>query len=191
MPVGVHMRERYSLPVAMDNDMNCGALGEYYFGGWRSEPRLMVMTVGTGIGMAVILNGKVLRLSAGTVGNPGHTIVAADGPVCTAGCIGCLESLASAGPISRRAEDFARSQRPTRLKEMLARKGCLNPEDVYYAAEDGDVCAQEVWQETGRWLGRGLATWVEIFGPEVVIVGEALPRRDTGFSHPLRRRCVG
>ncbi len=193
LPLVSLFQERYSLPVAMDNDMNCGALGEYYFGGGRSEPRLMVMTVGTGIGMAVMLDGKVLRLNAGTVGNPGHTIVAADGPVCTAGCIGCLESLASAGPISRRAEDFARSHRSTLLKEVLARNGCLNPKDVYHAAEAGDTCAQEIWQETGKWLGRGLATWVEIFGPEVVIVGGGVAQAGHWLLAPLEHemRRVG
>ncbi len=186
-PVVRRLREQFGLPVVMDNDMNCGALGEYYFGGGRGETRLMVVTVGTGIGMGVVLEGQVVRLNSGTVGNPGHTIVAPDGPVCVAGCRGCLESLASAGPIARRAEDMARSQRPTLLAELLDQKGALTPEDVYLAAEAQDQSAQEIWLDVGRWLGRGLATWVEIFGPEVVIVGGGIAQAGHWLVEPMER----
>jgi glucokinase len=186
-PLVQRIREHYGLPVVMDNDMNCAALGEYYFGGGRAEKRLMVVAVGTGIGMGIVLGGQVVRLNSGTVGNPGHTIVAPDGPVCVAGCRGCLESLASAGPIARLAEDMARSQRPTLLAELLAQKGALTPEDLYLAAEAQDQPAQEIWAEVGRWLGRALATWVEIFGPEVVIVGGGVAQAGHWLIEPMER----
>jgi glucokinase len=187
--------DRYQLPAVLDNDMNCGVLGEYHFGGGRGEERLMVMTVGTGVGMAVMIKGQVLRFHSGTVGNPGHIILDPNGPVCVAGCRGCLESLASAGPISRRAQDLARSarsQRPTLLAEMLAERGSLSPKDLYLAAEAGDTPAQELWQGIGHWLGRGLASWVEIFGPEVVIVGGGIAQAGHWLLEPIERemrRC--
>jgi predicted NBD/HSP70 family sugar kinase len=145
----------------------------------------MVMTVGTGIGMSVILNDEVFRLSAGTTGNPGHIILQADGPVCPAGCRGCLESLASAGPIARRAEDLARSQRSTSLAQTLARKGLLTAADLHEAAEAGDTAAQETWIEVGAWLGRGLASWVEIFTPDVVIVGGGVAQAGHWLIDPI------
>jgi glucokinase len=184
--------ERYKLPADLDNDMNCGVLGEYHFGGGRGEERLMVMTVGTGIGMAVMIKAQVLRFHGGTVGNPGHVILDPNGPVCVAGCRGCLESLASAGPISRRMEDLARAQRPSLLVKMLAEKGSLSPKDLYLAAEAGDKPSQELWQEIGHWLGRGLASWVEIFGPEVVIVGGGVAQAGHWLLDPIERemrRC--
>jgi glucokinase len=184
-PIRPHFMKRYDLPVVLDNDMNCGVLGEYFFGGGRGEKRLMVMTVGTGVGMAVILNGQVMRFHGGTVGNPGHLILDPNGPTCTAGCKGCLESLASAGPIGRRAEDMARSQRPTLLAKLLVEKGQLTPKDLYLAAEAGDIPAQEIWDEVGRWLGRGLASWVEIFGPEVVIVGGGVAQAGHWLIDPI------
>jgi len=187
IPVVQRFRDAFGYPVVMDNDMNCGALGEYFFGGGRGVGRLMVMTVGTGIGMGVILDGQVVRMSLGTTGNPGHTIVAPDGPVCVSGCRGCLESLASAGPISRLAEDLARSQRPTLLSEMLSRKGSLTPEDLFLAAQAGDLPAQEAWAEIGAWLGRGLATWVEIFAPETVIVGGGVAQAGGWLVEPVER----
>ena len=186
-PVVQRFRDTFGYPVVMDNDMNCGALGEYFFGGGRGANRLMVMTVGTGIGMGVILDGQVVRMSMGTTGNPGHTIVAPDGPVCVSGCRGCLESLASAGPISRLAEDLARSQRPTLLRDMLMKKGSLTPEDLYLAAEAGDLPAQQAWTEIGAWLGRGLATWVEIFVPEMVIVGGGVAQAGGWLVEPIER----
>jgi glucokinase len=186
-PISKHFQDRFGLPVVMDNDMNCGALGEYLFGGGSGVNRLMVMTVATGIGMAVIMDGVVFRQSAGTTGNPGHIILAADGPTCVAGCRGCLESLASAGPIARRAENLARSQRSQVLSAMLAEKGSLSPEDLYQAAEAGDLAAQEAWVETGNWLGRGLASWVEIFTPEVVIVGGGVAQAGHWLIEPIER----
>jgi glucokinase len=184
--------ERYQLPAVLDNDMNCGVLGEFHFGGGVGERRLMVMTVGTGVGMAMMIQGQVMRFHGGTVGNPGHIILDPNGPVCAAGCRGCLESLASAGPISRRAEDLARSQRPTLLAKMLAGKGSLSPKDLFLAAEAGDLLSQELWQEIGGWLGRGLASWVEIFGPQVVIVGGGVAQAGSWLLEPIERemrRC--
>lgn len=177
--------QRYHLPAVIDNDMNCGVLGEYYFGGGKSEKRLMVMTVGTGIGMAMMVDGRVLRIHEGTVGNPGHIILDPNGPICVAGCRGCLESLASARAIRRRAEDVALAQRETRLAETLRKKGHLDPTDVFDAAEAGDEAAQEIWKITGLWLGRGLASWVEIFGPEVVIVGGGIAQVGSWLLKPL------
>lgn len=186
-PLVDHFTSRFQYPVVMDNDMNAGVLGEYHFGGGQNVDRLMVMTVGTGIGMAVMLDGQVVRLSGGTVGNPGHVIVSPDGPVCVAGCRGCLESLASAGPIARRAEDTARAQRETMLAQIFAGKGSLTPEDVFLAAEAGDAAAQDIWEEVGRWLGRGLAGWVEIFAPQVVIVGGGVAKAGHWLIDPLER----
>jgi glucokinase len=184
-PIAAQLRSAFGLPVVLDNDMNCGVLGEYVFGGGQGVGRLMVMTVGTGIGMSVVLNDEVFRLSAGTTGNPGHIILDADGPICPAGCRGCLESLTSAGPIARRAEDLARSQRSTSLAQALAKKGSLTAEDLYEAAEAGDGVAQETWREVGAWLGRGLASWVEIFTPEVVIVGGGVAKAGHWLIDPI------
>ena len=184
--------ERYNLPAILDNDMNCGILGEYHFGGGIGEERLMVMTVGTGVGMAVMIKGQVMRFHGGTVGNPGHIILDPNGPVCVAGCRGCLESLASSGPISRRMEDLASAQRPSLLAKMLAEKGSLSPKELYLAAEAGDTPSQELWQEIGHWLGRGLASWVEIFGPEVVVVGGGVAQAGHWLLDPIEkemRRC--
>jgi len=191
-PIVKAFEERYNLSTVMDNDMNCGVLGEYYFGGGKSEKRLMVMTVGTGVGMAMMVDGRVLRFHEGTVGNPGHIILDPHGPICVAGCRGCLESLASARAIRRRAEDVALAQRETRLTEILQAKGHLDPIDVFDAAEAGDEAAQEIWKTTGFWLGRGLASWVEIFGPEVVIVGGGIAQVGHWLLNPLKEefyRC--
>jgi len=170
-PIAKLFKDQYNLPVVMDNDMNCGVLGEYYFGDYAKERRLMAMTVGTGVGMAVMFDGKVVRLHAGTIGNPGHIIVSPNGPLCSAGCRGCLESVASAGAIIRLAVDMAHSQRSPILKEMLCKYGELTPKLVFQAAEAGDEGAWEIWHVVGAWLGKGLASWVEIFGPRIVVVG--------------------
>lgn len=192
-PLRQELQGALDLPVILDNDMNCAVLGEYHYGAGKGVSRLLVVTVGTGIGVGVILNDQLLRLSSGTTGNPGHVIVDPHGPVCVAGCRGCVESLASAGPISRRAEALARSQRPTQLRRLLEDKGHLTPEDVFVAAEAGDLPAQEIWREVGEWLGRGLATWVQIFAPSVVLVGGGVAHAQDWLIRPMERemRRVG
>jgi glucokinase len=181
-PLVAYAAERYGLPVVMDNDSNCAVLGETHFGGGAGVDRLMVVTIGAGIGMAMAIGGEVVRLHAGAVGNPGHTIVSDGGPTCVAGCRGCLESLASAGPIARLAESVARSQRPSLLRETLALRGSLSPEDVWLAAEAGDQPSQAIWAEVGTWLGRGL-----------VVVAGGVAGAGTWLLGPLERemRRVG
>jgi len=186
-PLKDHLEHRFGIPAILDNDMNCGALGEYYFGAGRDVDRLMVMTIGFGIGMGVIVGGEVVRTNAGTTGNPGHIIVEPNGPYCTSGCRGCLESVASAGPISRLAENLARSQRKTLLTDKLAANGSLTPRDLFEAAEAGDESAQRIWEQVGIWLGRGLIGWVEIFGPEVVLVGGGVANAGHWLLDPIER----
>jgi glucokinase len=192
-PIADHLARLFGIPVVIDNDMNCGVLGEHRFGGARDVDRLMVMTVGTGIGMAVMLDGQVLRFHEGTVGNPGHLIMVEDGPLCAAGCHGCLESLTSAAPIARLAESAARSARSPFLRDALDAKGSVSPFDVFCAAEAGDEAAHEIWRKVGAYLGRGLASWVEIFGPEVVIVGGGVALAGHWILEPIERelRRVG
>lgn len=186
-PLKKHLEQKYDYPVILDNDMNCGALGEYYFGAGKGVDRLMMMTIGFGIGMGAIVNSEVVRTNAGTTGNPGHIIVEPDGPYCTAGCRGCLEAVASAGPISKMAEELARSQRKSLLADILAVKGSLTPEDLFQAAEEGDQPAQRIWKQVGTWIGRGLIGWVEIFGPQVVLVGGGVANAGHWLIDPIKR----
>lgn len=186
-PIVDYWQDKFGLPTVIDNDMNCGVLGEYRHGAGKDVDRLMVMTVGTGIGMSMSIGGRVLRFNARTVGNPGHTIISGDGPVCPAGCWGCVESLASAGAISRLAEDLARSDRETKLREILASQGSLSPKDVFLAAEAGDEPSQAIWAEVGSYLGRGLASWVAIFGPDVVVVGGGVALAGHWLIDPMER----
>lgn len=186
-PLRTHFEAEFGIPAILECDMNCGVLGEYYFGARRGVRRLMVTTIGTGIGMGMMVDGQLVRTNVGTTGNPGHIIVDPTGPVCVAGCRGCLESLASAPAISRRAEDAARAQRETCLSKMLQSRGRLTPEDVYLAAEMGDAAAKEIWDFTGVWLGRGLSTWVGIFGPEVIIVGGGVAQAGQWLLQPMER----
>ena len=158
--------------MVMDNDMNCGVLGEYVFGAGKGVNRLMVMTVGTGIGMSVVLNGEVFRRSAGhdRQSRPHHRAARrADLPGGVPGMPGkCCILRADHTP---RRRTWPAPNDPRRWRRTLAAKGSLTPEDLFEAAESGDVAAQETWLEIGAWLGRGFASWVEIFTPEVVIVG--------------------
>jgi len=98
-----------------------------------------------------------------------------------------LEAVASAGPISKMAEDVAGSQRKTLLADMLKANGSLTPEDLFQAAEKGDLPAQRIWEQVGTWIGRGLIGWVEIFGPQVVLVGGGVANAGHWLIDPIER----
>lgn len=186
-PLRAHFETEFNIPVVLESDMNCAALGEYYFGDRKGTTRLMVTTIATGIGMGMIVAGKLVRTNFGTTGNPGHIIVDPTGPICIAGCRGCLESLCSSSAMSHLAEAVALSQRDTLLSALLAEKKRLTPKDVFIAAEAGDKYAQMLWGDVGRWMGRALATWAGIFGPEVIIVGGGMANAGHWLIDPMER----
>jgi len=174
-PIVRHLQRRYGVPVAIDNDVNAAALGEYRFGAGRGARRLVMAAVGYGIGVAAILDGRLVRFTGGTTGNLGHLLVDPDSRErCGLGCRGCLETKAAAPALERRAALAARRHPDWALGRRLAAGGRLTVAEVKAAAEEGDPLALELLREAGRWLGAGLATFGAVFSPDVIVVGGGL-----------------
>jgi glucokinase len=171
---GIPLREvlepRIGLPLTVENDANAAALGEFRFGTGSEVDHLVFVTLGTGIGGGVITHGVLLRGAQGSGGELGHVTIQSTGPRCACGNRGCLEALASGTAIARRAREVA-SEKPDSALGRRAVKRKLLGEDVTELARNGDEVALSVLEETGRWLGIGLAGFVNIFNPEVVAVG--------------------
>ncbi len=148
---------RWGVPVVVENDANCAALAETAYGAARGVPSCLVVTVGTGIGGAVLLDGRLVRGANGMAGELGHQRVVPDGLECACGLAGCWEQYASG-----------------RALERLARErwgGSLVGPQVTEAALSGDPVAVEVFAEVGAWLGVGLANLVAVLDPARVVVG--------------------
>jgi glucokinase len=170
IPLKEVLEPRIGLPLTVENDANAAALGEFRFGAGSEVDHLMFIALGTGIGGGVITHGVLLRGAQGSGGELGHVTIQAAGPRCACGNRGCLEALASGTAIARRAREVA-SEKPGSALGRLAVRRKLLGEDVTELARSGDEVALSVLEETGRWLGIGLAGFVNIFNPEVVAVG--------------------
>ncbi|MBW2623815.1 MAG: ROK family protein, partial [Deltaproteobacteria bacterium] len=160
------------IPVILENDANAAAMGERWKGAGIGINYLLCLTLGTGIGGGIIINGKLLHGADGMAGELGHITVAPDGPRCNCGNHGCLEALASATAIKREAT-MALKNRPE--SELNSRCGgnvkAITAEMVYHSATSGDLVSRKVYQTMGKYLGIGIASLVNIFNPEMVIIG--------------------
>jgi glucokinase len=170
IPLKDELEPRIGLPLTVENDANAAAWGEFRFGAGSEVDHLVFVTLGTGVGGGVISHDVLLRGAQGAGGELGHVTLQANGPRCACGNRGCLEALASGTAISRCARELA-SEKPNSALGRLAAERKILGEDVTRLAREGDELALSVLEEAGRWLGIGLAGFVNIFNPEVIAVG--------------------
>jgi glucokinase len=170
IPLKDELEPRIGLPLTLENDANAAAWGEFRFGAGSEVDHLVFLTLGTGVGGGVISHGILLRGAQGSGGELGHVTLQATGPRCACGNRGCLEALASGTAISRRAREVASVHPGSALGRLAAERKVLG-EDVTRLAREGDELALSVLEEAGRWLGIGLAGFVNIFNPEAIAVG--------------------
>ena len=170
------LEEESRLPVYMDNDVNLAILGEHCAGAAKGSDDALMLTIGTGIGGGVISGGRLIRGSSGAATEPGHMTIEADGLPCPGNCPGrgCLEAYVSGPALARMAREYAALAPDYQLGRMLAEKGELTGPDVVQAARAGDPGAREAFQRMGARLGAGIANLLNVFDPDVVIVGGGL-----------------
>lgn len=161
---------RTGLRVMVENDANVAAWGEFRFGAGRGLKHMVFITLGTGVGGGIITHGVLLRGAQGAGGELGHVTIDPTGPRCGCGNYGCLEALASGTAIQRRARELANERPNSALGRQAIERQVLG-EDVTRLAQEGDEVSISVLEETGRWLGIGLAGFVNTFNPEVITVG--------------------
>src|SRR5215212_4322755 len=177
---------RTGLMVTVENDANAAAWGEFRFGAGRGLQHMVSITLGTGVGGGIITHGMLLRGAQGAGGELGHVTIDPTGPRCGCGNYGCLEALASGTAIQRRARELA-NERPRSALGRLAIERQVLGEDVARLAGEGDEAAISVLEETGVWLGIGLAAFVNIFNPEVVAIGGGASRSGEFIMGPARK----
>jgi glucokinase len=162
------------LPVTVENDANAAAWAEWRFGAGRGQTRLVCVTLGTGIGGGILLDGKVQRGEWGMAGEFGHMVVVPDGRRCECGNRGCLEQYASGNVLGREARELAEAGSPVTVP-LVRRAGgkidALVGPLITEAAQDGDPVAVELFGEVGRWLGIGLANLAAALDPGIFVIG--------------------
>ncbi|HLK61154.1 MAG TPA: ROK family protein [Chthonomonadaceae bacterium] len=190
IPLRDLVEQELGIAMVMDNDANVAALGEFRYGAGRGTRHLVMFTLGTGIGGGIIIEGEVLRGATGGAAEVGHIIIA-DGVGSSAnGAHGRLETLAGRDAIVERVALKMETGRATLLWKHVestdALQQILTPALIDEAAQEGDALAIEVMQETGHYVGLGIACMVNVFNPEVVVMGGKISRSETLFNTALR-----
>ena len=171
VPLARLMAERVGVAAILENDASAAALGEHRFGAGRGSRHMLYLTVSTGVGGGIIIEGELYRGKSGAAGELGHVIIDINGPPCGCGARGCLEALASGTAIARRGERLAASGDSPVLARLRGREGPVTAEMMKRAADMGDAASREAFREAGHYLGVALAGYVNVFDPEAIIVG--------------------
>jgi len=189
VPIREVAEERLGLPVFVDNDANVAALAEYLFGAAQGKPNTVMLTVGTGIGGGLILNGEVFRGATGAGAELGHTVIQADGPPCQGNCPnhGCVEALASGTALGREGRAVAESTPDSALGRALAAGEEIDGRAVTEAAVAGDETAIAVFDLIGGRLGVACSSFANIFQPDAIVVGGGVIAAGDLLLEPARR----
>jgi glucokinase len=174
------------LPTVVDNDANVAAWAETCLGAGVGYRHLAVLTVGTGVGAGLILDGRLYRGSTGIGGEIGHAIVDTHGNKCGCGTVGCLEAMASGTALGRAGRDAALRDRGGRLATLAGGAENVTGEIVFEAACQGDPVARSLFDQIGYWLGVAIASLVTLLDIEIVVVGGGLSVTDELLLAPTR-----
>jgi glucokinase len=185
VPLRAELGRRFGVPVFVDNDANCAALAEAQL---VPCDNLVMLTLGTGVGGGVINSGRIFRGAHGLGAELGHFSVNADGPPCPGNCPnrGCLEAYCSGQAIERDATELAEDKPGSRLARALGEDGKVSGRELVSAAEEGDPDALLIFDRLARMLGVGIAGYVNVFQPELLVIGGGLSRA----SHLYFQRAV-
>jgi glucokinase len=188
MPLRQRIFEGLGLTAALDNDANCAILGEWWQGAARGCRIVVGLTIGTGIGGGIIIDGRLYHGASDIAGEVGHVTIDAHGRRCKCGNYGCIEAYASGPNIALRAieaiESGAATSLPSYVGGDLSR---VTAQVVYQAAQAGDEVAQEVVRDTAKYLGAAVAGLINIFNPEAIVICGGVTQAGDSLFEPLRR----
>jgi glucokinase len=189
-PFAANLMKSFGVPTYVDNDANLAGLAEWKFGAARGHHHVLYLTVSTGVGGGVIINDRLLQGSHGLAAELGHTIVQADGPLCGCGQRGHLEAFSSGTGIERFVADQLKAGRTSVLNP--AKRNSAH--DISEAAKEGDSLSIEAYQIAGRYLGIGVANFLHVFNPSVVVFGGGVsqsgPLLFDSFNDSLKEHVI-
>jgi len=183
------------LPGFVENDANAAAYGEAWAGAGRGARCSIMLTLGTGIGGGIVIDGKLWRGVNDAGAELGHMTIKYDGRRCNCGIPGCIETYASASAVARRMKEAVEAGGQSSLRDAILAGEAVDAERIHEAAIAGDALSREVVEETGRLLGIAITSIVHIFNPDVVILHGGLVNAGEMLFEPLRAKvnelCFG
>ena len=194
VPLAKIVSDEFKVPVKLDNDVRVATLGELNFGAGKGCKNLICITVGTGVGSGIVLNGQLVRGASLTAGEIGHVVVERNnGRICGCGSTGCLEAYASGPSIVQMAKEYMMGGKSTKFKEIAAGNE-VTPFMVFEAAKQGDAVAKRIFTIAGEYLGIALVSVVNLLNPEKIIVGGGVGQAGDLLLDPVRKlikeRCI-
>lgn len=186
LPLAQKISEKFGVPAAVTNDANAAAIGEMTYGVARGMKDFIMITLGTGVGSGIVINGNLVYGADGLAGELGHVTVRRNGRTCGCGGHGHLETYTSATGVARTAREFleARKDEPSKLREIPLED--ITSKDVYDAAIAGDKLAKDIFDFTGRILGEALADFTAFSSPEAFVIFGGLAKSGDLLMKPLR-----
>ena len=187
IPLAAMFEERLGIPTALTNDANAAGIGEMTYGAARGMKDFIMITLGTGVGSGIVINGQMVYGHDGFAGELGHTIIRREnGRLCGCGRHGCLETYCSATGVARSAREFlTKSTEPSLLRDIPAEN--ITSKDVYDAAVKGDKIAQDIFEFTGTILGEALADFIAFSSPEAIVLFGGLAKAGDYIFKPIQK----
>lgn len=187
VPMFEELSKYVKQPLKIDNDANAAGLGEYLAGGAKGKKSCVLITLGTGLGGGIVIDGKILAGSHHAGAEIGHSVIVAHGVRCTCGQEGCWESYASATALIRMGTEKAAEKPDSLLAKYYKENGRLTGLTIFQAADAGDEAANEVVDEYIYYIAVGVTSMVNIFEPEAIVIGGGISAQGERLLEPIRR----
>ncbi|PKM95132.1 MAG: glucokinase [Firmicutes bacterium HGW-Firmicutes-1] len=190
-PIAKIFQKYFDKPVYLENDANAAAYGEYISGAGSVYKDLVAITLGTGVGGGIILDGKIIAGSYNAGAELGHIVISIDGELCTCGRHGCWETYSSATGLIREAKKAAKNNPQSLLNKLVGNDlVTMNAKIPFDAAQAGDIVAQEVIDQYIKYLAVGLVNVINMIQPEIIVLGGGVSAQRDNLLKPLKERIV-
>ena len=186
IPLAYLVSEKFGIPVTITNDANAAAIGEMTYGAARGLKDFIMITLGTGVGSGIVINGQLVYGHDGNAGELGHVVIKRNnGRLCGCGRTGCLEAYCSATGVARTAREFLEARTEPSLLRNLPIED-ITSKDVYDAAVAGDKLAKDIFEFTGNLLGEAFADFITFSSPEAIILFGGLAKSGDLLMNPIK-----
>ena len=188
VPVVDELKKKYSLPIYISNDANCAALGEYVFGAGRGYKDIVFITLGTGVGSGIIIDGKLFEGRSGAGAEAGHMVIVTNGNKCNCGRCGCWETYASATALIKQTAAAMElpENKDSLMHEIAKEEGKVSGKTAFVAAKKGDKGGQAVVDQYIKYIGEGLINMANIFRPDAILIGGGISKEKEYLTKPLQ-----
>ena len=191
IPLADIVESEFKIRPVIENDANAGALAEWRFGAGRGYNHVVFMTMSTGIGAGIVVDGRILHGASDCAGEVGHQVLIPNGPVCGCGNRGCLEAICSGPAIAKRAQEKVRKNPHTKILDLVdGNIAMIRSEEVLEAAKSAAPLALDLIKEVSFYMGWGIANLVNIVNPDIVLVGTIAVAAGDLLLEPIRRTVL-